>query len=462
MGCCDDFTRSQFLRQGVAQAGQGLPEIEFGMPTPAGTGLTRRSMLLGSAGMALTVYGAEKLGFQAFEEGIAEAASGPANAVIVTIFMAGGLDGMSVLAPITDAYYQSKRTTLKLDDQTTLPVTGSNGALGWHQKAAAMKALHDAGKATLFPAISYDHPNQSHFTSRHFWEVGALDPAGSTGWLGRWLDVVGSDNNPIQGLSLGSQLSPALASTRVAVSAADPGGYDFPSPGVNSYDKTDPVTQALASGFAAVGAPNGSDPVLVQARQAQRNAAGLRDQFDTPLLGLPAGVTYPAGNYLASKLKNLGQMLQSNLPIRACTLDANGGFDTHTDEFGSMPANLESNCLAIAAFQAHLEAAGLADRVITLVWSEFGRRPEENSSGGTDHGAAGVGFLVGSKASGNIIGEFPNMATNGLDAYGNVVPTSDFRALYCALLDGWLATDPGLVIPGADTFELAPYTILKP
>jgi uncharacterized protein (DUF1501 family) len=452
MGCCNDFNRSQFLRSSVAKAGDGLPAIEFGMPTPAGTGLTRRGMLLGSAGMFLTVYGADKLGIDAFETGVAEALSGPPSAVVVSIFLPGGVDGISLLAPVYDTNYQTLRTTTRLDEAGTLPVTGVPN-LRWHPQAQALKDVHDAGKMTVFPAITYDHPNQSHFTSRHFYEVGALDPAGSTGWLGRWLDLpgVGTDNNPIQGLSLGGQLSPALATARVSVAAAtSPTGYDFPSPGV--YD--DYVEAAMASGFDQLGNPAAGDPILGQARQAQRNASLLRAQLSTPLG--TSSITYPANNGLANDLRSLVLMLKAGLPIRACAIEGNGGFDTHSGQNGSFGRDIESNSLALKAYQDHLEAEGLADRVITFVWSEFGRRPNENDSNGTDHGAAGIGFLIGSKASGQMIGEFPVLDSTGLDQHGNVRMTSDFRGVYCSVLEDWLNTDAAMVIPGADALPRYP------
>src|SRR6478609_6965532 len=99
---CQDFTRSQLLRTGVAQAGKGLPSIERGMPLPAGTGMDRRAFLLRSAGAALAVYGAAALSPRALEEGIAEAraAAPPSQPVLVSIFMEGGWDALSVLAPV--------------------------------------------------------------------------------------------------------------------------------------------------------------------------------------------------------------------------------------------------------------------------------------------------------------------------------------------------------------------------
>ncbi|UUY06361.1 DUF1501 domain-containing protein [Svornostia abyssi] len=115
-----------------------------------------------------------------------------------------------------------------------------------------------------------------------------------------------------------------------------------------------------------------------------------------------------------------------------------------------MRKNLQLLADSLLAFQRDLEARGLADRVLTLVWSEFGRRVEENGSMGTDHGAAGVGFIMGTRASGRMIGEFPGLAK--LDPAGNLRATSDFRAVYSSLLEQWLGADAAAIIPGAAKF----------
>jgi uncharacterized protein (DUF1501 family) len=90
--------------------------------------------------------------------------------------------------------------------------------------------------------------------------------------------------------------------------------------------------------------------------------------------------------------------------------------------------------------------------VLVHVWSEFGRRAQENGDAGTDHGAAGVGFLIGTRAKGQMVGEFPGLQT-GLDSNGNVKATSDFRGVYASLLEQWLHVDAGTVIPGASSFQ---------
>ncbi len=106
---------------------------------------------------------------------------------------------------------------------------------------------------------------------------------------------------------------------------------------------------------------------------------------------------------------------------------------------------------SLYAFQRDLEARGLADRVLTLLWSEFGRRAQQNASNGTDHGAAGTAFLIGARSAGHMIGEFPGLR-HGLDVDGNVKPTVDFRGIYAALLEQWLGFDAASVLPEAGRF----------
>jgi uncharacterized protein (DUF1501 family) len=143
-------------------------------------------------------------------------------------------------------------------------------------------------------------------------------------------------------------------------------------------------------------------------------------------------------------------MLAGGLPIRCAALSAPGMYDTHDDQPAELAEGLKLTADSLLAFQRDLEARGIADRVLVHVWSEFGRRVKENGSNGTDHGAAGTGFLVGSRASGTMIGEFPGLAK--LDEQGNLRATSDFRGLYSALLEQWLGSDAEAIIPGARTF----------
>jgi uncharacterized protein (DUF1501 family) len=439
--CCTEHGRA-------ARAGAGLPAIEPGMPDPAGTGLSRRSFLLRSAGLAMSVYGGAKLlGAPGFEAGIAQAAGVP-NSVLLSVFLDGGIDSLSVLAPVGDPAYRKLRPTLGLKDGEGSAFAEDN-RLAWHPAAAGFAQLHAEGKLTVLPAVGYDHPDQSHFTSRHFWEVGALNASLRTGWLGRLIDHIGTPDNPLQGLSLGGQLGPSLATDRNPVAAIDKvESTGFWTPGA-WHEPGDMAVNAFASiGRDHLGT---GDPALAQAARAAAFAGAVSTAV-APLAkdGKPAftpPVAYPAGtDNFPKRLAGFAAMLAAGLPIRCATISGPGAFDTHANQADVLPKNLKLTADALLAFQRDLEARGLADRVLTLVWSEFGRRAQENGSG-TDHGAAGIGFLMGTRASGRMVGEFPGLAK--LDDRGNLRATSDFRGLYGALAGDWFGVDPAAVLPGA-------------
>ena len=158
-------------------------------------------------------------------------------------------------------------------------------------------------------------------------------------------------------------------------------------------------------------------------------------------------MTYPSGDF-AGRLRALAAMLDGGLPLKVVAIES-GGYDTHSNQADSLPADLLEIGDSLRAFQRDLEARGLQDRVLVHVWSEFGRRPDENGSG-TDHGAAGPGFVIGSQAKGEMVGEFPGLAV--LDEDDNLRNTSDFRGVYCALLEQWLGVDAGPIIPNASSF----------
>jgi uncharacterized protein (DUF1501 family) len=455
---CNDFNRAALLRRGAAVAGKGLPKIEPGMPVPAGTGLDRRTFLLASAGAALSVYGASMLSPRHFEEGIAEAAAdtGPDGPpVLVSIFMEGGWDALSVLAPVKEAKYKELRPTLGLEEGSGVTFT-EDPTLMWHPSATGLAELHGEGKVTAFPAIGYKPQDESHFTSRHYWEVGQLDTNTRTGWMGRYLDIVGEPTNPLQGLSLDYSLAPALATETMPVAAvSSPADYTMWAEGLD-----EPVLGPALETFGALGALSAPSPAYAQARGAS---------YDTDLvLNKMAGfvkfeeetkdvspVTYPKSEF-AERLAVLAAMLYTGMPIKCASLNAVGSYDTHSDEAATLAGNLAETVAAVVAFQRDLEARKLDNRVLIQLWSEFGRRPQENGSG-TDHGAGGNAFLIGTRASGTMVGEFPGL-TN-LDENENVLRTSDFRGMYCSLLEQWFQTEAGLVIPEAASFER--YSLVK-
>jgi uncharacterized protein (DUF1501 family) len=448
---CNDFTRSQLLRRGAAVAGKGLPRIEPGMPLPAGTGLDRRTFLLRSAGAALSIYGASMLSPRHFEEGIAQAAAAasPDQPVLVSVFMEGGWDALSVLAPVGEAKYRELRPTLGLAEGAGKVFT-EDDTLMWHPAAAGLAELHEEGKVTVFPAIGYEPSEESHFTSRHYWEVGQLDANARTGWMGRYLDIVGEPDNPLQGLSLDYSLAPALATSTMPVAAvSSPADYTM-----WAYGLGEPVMAAALDTYGALGTLAAPSPAYAEARGAsydtnlvlEEMANFVKSEKET---GDSSSVTYPAGEF-AERLEVLAAMLHTGMPIKCVSINAAGSYDTHSNEAATLTSNLEQTIPALLAFQRDLEARGLDQRVLVQLWSEFGRRPKENGSG-TDHGAGGLAFLVGTRAAGKMVGEFPGLTT--LDENENLIRTSDYRAMYCSLLEQWFQTEAGLVIPEAASFE---------
>jgi uncharacterized protein (DUF1501 family) len=431
---CDGLSRSRLLHRAAAEAGRGLPAIEPGMPLPAGTGLSRRSFLAQGVGAALAVYGGSKLGLRALEEGIALAATGPTQQVLVSVFLEGGADALSVLSPQGDPLYRNLRPHLALSGGQAF---AEDDRLRWHPALNALAALHGEKKVTVMPAVGYTNADQSHFTSRHYWEVGATSTSLRTGWLGRYLDRVGAADNPLQGLSLDSSLAPALATARVPIASIDgPDEYDF-----YSHRVWGEVEERMLAAIGTLG-----DPVAVQVDQLRRQLLPFQAVDDKP--GFTSPVAYPkSDDSFPKRLAGLAAMLAAGLPMRAVALTAPGHYDTHSDQAGALSKGLQLTADSLLAFQRDLESRGLADRVLVHVWSEFGRRAEENGSAGTDHGAAGVGFLIGTRAKGTMIGEFPGLK-NGLDEDGNLKATSDFRAVYAGLLEQWLGTDADPILPG--------------
>ena len=134
---CDEFSRAALLRRSAAEAGRGLPAVEPGMPLPAGTGLDRRSFVSGVFGLALSVYGLGKLNF--FDEGIAQAATRPAQPVLVSVFLPGGADSLSVLAPVLDPNYRKLRPRLALPADAGPAPSGSEsvGRSLWYLGSSA-------------------------------------------------------------------------------------------------------------------------------------------------------------------------------------------------------------------------------------------------------------------------------------------------------------------------------------
>jgi uncharacterized protein (DUF1501 family) len=461
--CCDSFSRSQAIRR-VLAAGRApvARDWDARMPIPAGVKIDRRRLLVGAAGSLLSVYGAGRLGLtdRVLGDGIAQAATlqSTSSPILVSVFLQGGVDSLSLLGPAGDPTYEKLRPTLAVPATSGLSLR-EDPSLYWHPSAGSFSQLHNAGLMTVIPGIGYADPDMSHFTSRHYWEVGVTDAEVETGWLGRYLDVVGSPTNPFQGLSLDGQMNPTLATAKNPVAAIDrPDNFSMYINGVwgDVFDLAMHSASSLGDRER-----HSHDPAIAQVAQAASEVGIVRTALK-PFVNATGGpayvspVTYPTSgdSDFPQRLAGLAAMIAAGIPLRCVALTTDTQFDTHSAQVGTFDPGIQLAADSLAAFQADLQARGIADRVLVHVWSEFGRRAQENGSDGTDHGAAGTGLLIGSRVAGGMLGEFPSLGK--LDVNGNQVKNVDYRGVYCSVLEQWFDQEAAAVIPGAKSFPRYP------
>ena len=440
---------------------------------PGTAGVTRRKLLRNGVLGFAAVYGATQLSFEdVWESAVAEAAE-PMGRSIVVIYLNGGNDGLNCFVPASAPEFSTYQTLRPTIARTLGPgmgaavgttvMGGTGGSLAFSNKlvsgAAADQNGDTKGFDTLYgdgsggagsdlaiiPAADYNPPNRSHFESRDYWFAGALAQL-QTGWLGRWLDVYGSTSNPLQAVSLDSNLSKQIRSSKAPVCALEGlQGIGFTVPGV-----TGDVNSEVGK-LATVPFGTGND-----ALGRSRGMWGLTVDVANRLTSIPAGAPapgYPPNSGLSQKLQLAATLLSAGLGTRVVTIDW-GSFDTHGDQLAGQDPQLTTLSRALAAFKADLTARGVEQNVVTLVFSEFGRRLEESDSKGTDHGSGGPIMLSGSAVKGGLAGEHPGVNVN---QDGDLVVKTDFRTVYQSLIAQWLGGDPNAILPGGPFPGIARY-----
>jgi uncharacterized protein (DUF1501 family) len=215
--------------------------------------------------------------------------------------------------------------------------------------------------------------------------------------------------------------------------------------------------ELLNDAIGSLGALSGDpDPQLAQAGRTVKQADLLRRQLSR-FVGKDGQVhinpkaKYPDTDF-GRRLSGLAALLDANFPIRTAALTGPGSYDTHADQQGPLQDGAKQLAEGLAAFQADIERRGIGGRVLTLVWSEFGRRAQQNDSNGTDHGAAGAAFLMGTRVADRMVGEFRGLQ-RGLDKDGNLRATVDFRAVYASLVEQWFDVDAARIVPEGAKLE---------
>ncbi len=422
---------------------------------PRAKGRNRKEFFRDAAIFSAAVYAATQIDWtQALEA----AAQGDPDRKLCMIFLNGGNDGLQTMVPLAEYdTYLAKRTNLaRLNGPGngsrvgTVPVAGTGGAHGWAEVCMANTNGSPGGFDTLwgdgsggagadlavFPAADYTPPNRSHFDSRDFWFQGSLEKL-DTGWLGRWLDLYGSPDNPLQAISIGSRISKQIRSKSAPVSAVQTlsrTGFRVR----RVYDGLVNVTEQMAP-VSAVAARK-SNAHLTRSREAFAQTVQAARSLRS--LTQPSGVAgYPQSS-LSDRLSLAAVLLAAPIGNRIVTVDW-GSFDTHGNQLNSQDPQLEVLSGALAAFKNDLDTRGVGDKVVTCVFSEFGRRVASNKTG-TDHGAGGLMALMGPRVRGGMAGEFPGLGS--LDR-GDLRVTTDFRSVYGTLIADWLGGDPAAVIP---------------
>ncbi len=407
-------------------------------------GITRRKALVGAGGLAVACSVLPKFGARGlFEAATAEAAADPNHRILVSIYLDGGNDGLNTFIPLGDPLYRTYRKRIGISEADALPVTGT--PFGWHPALGGLQRLYDQGKVAVLPAVDYANPDLSHFNSQIFWRTGVAHATSDpTGWLGRTMDLIGNTENPLQAISMGWGLDPMLLSRKAPVATVfNPADFGFSIPDVW---KTETVLAPYR------GAVRGAkSPARRSAQRAYRGAIRVYDALGglrAEGKNVPAPpVAYPSKGRLGEGLRNLARILGAGLGTRVATL-SQGGYDTHDQQGTEHQELLTGLGDSLYAWQADLDARGLSDRVLTVVWSEFGRRVQDNESMGTDHGAGGLVLVIGNHANGGVQSEFPGLGR--LDREGNLLVTTEFRHLYASLLEQWMGVPGGRIIRGVD------------
>lgn len=447
--CCDEFSRRDLMRRALASSQQHVPIpaalLDEGAERFFARRVTRGQFVGRGAGLVLGLVAAKAMAPARLLESAAAAAD-PNAPILVTIYLGGGNDGLNTLVPRLGAErdrYEALRQRVRIAAPDLLPVAGRDD-LGWHPAAGGLQQLFDAGKLAVLTGVDYPDPNMSHFESEHFFRTGTVSNDARHGWLGRYLDRVGS-GNPLEGIAVQWGGDDSLLGERAATSTVhDPGAYGFWSPGVWDGDR---MTDAWGQLGSTAARSSGYRRAVRTARETYRVKRALEPLAREDAATLPPPpVAYPAEYQLGEELRTLGRLLSAGLGTRVATLVDSQGYDTHDDQAELHAGNLGRLSQALVAWQADLEARGLGTRVVTMVWSEFGRRAEDNESAGTDHGAGGLMLLMGQRVRGEVLSD--GWGLSALDEHGNLRVTTDFRDAYAGVLEGHLGAAARDVLPG--------------
>ncbi len=355
--------------------------------------------------------------------------------VLVMIQLAGGNDGLRTVIPIADPRLHDLRPKLAgMSVDQALPISPD---LGLNRNLKGIKSLYDQGKVAIVQGVGYPNPSFSHFESIRVWETGDPTRRQVDGWLGRTLaKAYDSYGHPLTGCACGATDVPgALRDLQATVTVINQqkqfgftGGSEVEAAIGALYKGTPGIYGALFDTALATA----RDTIAI-VRQSQAEYQPKAQYSDS------AKLVYSSKNQLAAALQLAAELITTGTGVKVLHVTL-GGFDTHYTELTRHDDLMGYVDQAVSAFYQDLAAHGAADKVLIATWSEFGRRPKENASGGTDHGAASPVLLIGDPVKGGLYGEAPSLVD--LDSTGNLKYTVDFRSVYQEILGAHLGADP--------------------
>ena len=424
--------------------------------------LTRRAFLKNST-LCVTALGGLRLALHT-DPLRAAAAQGR---FLVYVYLRGGIDGLSMVCPVTGPdreAYEMRRPNLHLRTSgptAALPLAGTH--YGLHFAANGMHELYQAGKLAIVHGTGFPQTQitRSHFDAQDYMEHGTPGSrAIGTGWLARHLAVAGQvpDAAMIPVLSTGSSAPVSLLGRRDLMVLDDPNSFH---PNANN-GTVDGVPRYKLSTMITLRElyEQGSDEL----HQAGMGAVDTIDLIDT--LDLNSYTPAPGANYpdsgpastLGAQARLIANIAKRDLGLQVATLNY-GGWDTHQNQGDGNQATLAQNGFGnrlqglsqtLHALYTDLAAAGLANRMVVVVHSEFGRRVRENANRGTDHGSGNPMLVLGGRVrGGQLFGTFGGLNDGDLYQNEDVATTTDFRRVLWEITSGHLgATDSSLVFPG--------------
>ncbi|HLO45863.1 MAG TPA: DUF1501 domain-containing protein [Leadbetterella sp.] len=360
--------------------------------------------------------------------------------VLVVIQLNGGNDGLNTVIPINQyGNYKNARSNIALVENKILKIPQSD-LIGLHPSLKNLAALMSEGKGNIIQDVGYPNPNFSHFRATDIWHTASnSNEVLESGWAGRLL-ALDHPNYP-EGypsskypdplsIQIGSVVSTALQGPlySMGMSIADTTNF------YNLIENADePVPNTLAG------------KELDYLRQVSKQTNKYAETIKAAALKVSQQKTYPNLS-LASQLKIVARLIAGGLKTKIYYVNL-GGFDTHsgqvvaTDTSTGTHANLMANLGdSIKAFQDDLKFLGVADRVLGMTYSEFGRRIKSNASSGTDHGAAAPMFFFGEKVNPTYFGK-PTTISANVGNNDNIPMQHDFRAVYASIMKYWFCSD---------------------